>query len=131
MLSPSAPPDWARPPGTIAATPVNARNATSSNVTSSDVRSSVVSAAMPWLIRLSSSSVRSTMNQVTAEGRDEPQPERDEPDRAEAGDRRDRRQDDRLDRDAEPGLDRGGLVVEDLERPEQHRPEQGAGARAR
>ena len=62
-----------------------------------------------------------------AEGRDEPQPERDEPDGTEAGDRRDGRQDDRLDRHAEPGLDRGRLVVEDLERAEEHRAEQGAG----
>src|SRR4051794_39271676 len=65
LNSARSPPDRASPPGTMAATPVNARNATRSTVTSSDVRSSVVSAARPRLIRLSSSSVRSTMNQVT------------------------------------------------------------------
>ena len=100
-------------------------------MTSSEVRSSGDSPARPWLIRVSRASVRIDDEAGDAEGRDEPQPERDEPDRTEAGDRRDGRQDDRLDRHAEPGLDRGRLVVEDLERAEEHRPEQGAGRASR
>ena len=79
-------PDRARPPGTIAATPVKARNATSRRVTSSDVRSSAVSAGQavvdPALER------ERPLDDEPGDGerRDEPQPER-----ARAGWRRDRR----------------------------------------
>ena len=66
LLSPRAPPAWARPPGTIAATPVKARNATSRIVTRSALRSSEVNRSLIRVSLTSSVNVRPTINHVMA-----------------------------------------------------------------
>src|SRR3954447_11032878 len=59
--------------------------------------------------------------------RNQPQPERHEPDGAETADGGHRGNDEGLDRHAGPGLPRPRIVAEDLERPEEHRPEEKPG----
>ena len=107
---PAAPsvPGWARPPGTVAATPTKARNATSRVVTRTAVR--------PVSSRPSRDGQDARLEGQAAghdepgqeQRRREPQAERHEADGADAGDRGDGRQDERLDGHAAAVAGRSG-----------------------
>ena len=97
---PAAPSPPARPPGTSVAAPVNATNATSSVATRTSERSSVGQAPVRGDDPLLEAERPVDEERRRGERGHEPDPDRDEVDRAEAADRRDGRQDQRLDRDA-------------------------------